>query len=134
VKRTFSREFKLSIVKEMQRGEQTVAQICRDNNVGQNVVRRWKREYEEQGDDAWQNAPPSGDVVWTGPTTTAIPANTAAAPPASHPGAGSLEDKRLIQQQQARIKALEAALGRSHLECEFLREVLSKKGSPLGTR
>lgn len=126
MKRTFSREFKLSIVKEMLLGEQTVAQICRDNNVGQNVVRRWKREYEEQGDAAWQNAPPAGDVVWTGPTTTAATA--------SQPGAGSAEDKRLIQQQQARIKALEAALGRSHLECEFLREVLVKKGSAPGTR
>jgi len=129
VKRTFSREYKLSIVKEMLRGEQTVAQISRDNNVGQNVVRRWKREYEEQGETAWQNAPPSGDVVWTGPTTTAAPAT-----PVSHPGTGTLEDKRLIQQQQARIKALEAALGRSHLECEFLREVLEKKGSALRTR
>jgi len=129
VKRTFSREYKLSIVKEMLRGEQTVAQICRDNNVGQNVVRRWKREYEEQGEAAWQNAPPGGDVVWTGPTTTAT-----SALPASRPSAGSANDQRLIQQQQARIAALEAALGRSHLECEFLREVLSKKGSPLRTR
>jgi transposase-like protein len=126
VKRTFSREYKLSIVKEMLRGEQTVAQICRDNNVGQNVVRRWKREYDEQGETAWQSSPPAGDVVWTGPTTTATPT--------SSPGSTSADERRLIQQQQARIAALESALGRSHLECEFLREVLSKKGSLLVKR
>ena len=61
-------------------------------------------------------------MVWTGPTTTAAPSTD------------SVDDKRLIQQQQMRIAALEAALGRSHLENEFLREVLSKMGSVPGKR
>jgi hypothetical protein len=49
VKRTFSREYELPIVKEILWGEQPVLRIRRDKNVGQYAVRRWKREYEESG-------------------------------------------------------------------------------------
>jgi len=34
-----------------------------------------------------------------------------------------------VQTPEARMRELEASLGRAHLEIEFLREALSKKGS-----
>lgn len=118
MKRSYSRDFKLRVVKQILLGEKSIAQICRENNIGDNVIRRWKQEYEELGESAWQNSPATGGVVWLDPVTTSVP------------GSELLCEKRLIQEQQSRISSLEQALGRSHLECEFLREVLSKKGCP----
>jgi transposase-like protein len=54
VKRSYSRDYKLRIVKQILTGQMSIAQICRENNLGENVVRRWKHEYEEQGEAGWR--------------------------------------------------------------------------------
>lgn len=98
-KRSFSREFKLQVTRQLATGEKRLAQVCREHDLCQTLVRRWREQYEQDGENAWLDQQP-GHV----------------APDA-----------------QARIAALEAALGRAHLENEFLRqalEVLAKKGSP----
>ena len=100
-KRSFSREFKLQVVRQLVTGEKRISQVCREHDLCQTLVRRWREQYEQDGEHAWREAQ-SGQV-----------------------GANA----------QARIAALEAALGRAHLENEFLRqalEVLAKKGSPSG--
>lgn len=100
-KRSFSREFKLQVVRQLVTGEKRISQVCREHDLCQTLVRRWREQYEQDGEHAWREAQ-SGHVA----------ANA-----------------------QARIAALEAALGRAHLENEFLRqalEVLAKKGSPSG--
>jgi transposase len=99
VKRTFSREFKLQVVRQLARGEKRIAQVCREHGLCQTLVRRWREQYETAGENAWLN---QQEVA------------TASIEPAQ------------------RIAALEAALGRAHLEIDFLRhslEVVRKGGS-----
>jgi len=98
-KRTFSREFKLQVVRSLLTGEKRLAQVCREHDLSETLVRRWRDQYDQQGELAWVEGVGSPQ----GPST-----------------------------DQARIAALEAALGRAHLENEFLRravETLTKKGS-----
>ena len=99
-KRTFSREFKLQVVRSLLLGEKRLAQVCREHDLSETLVRRWRDQYDQRGEHAWL------DEVGAAPST-----------------------------DQARISALEAALGRAHLENEFLRravEALAKKGSASG--
>ena len=51
--RTFSREFKLSLVKAIANGQKTNTQICREHLIDQSVLTRWKREYRDRGDAAF---------------------------------------------------------------------------------
>ena len=51
--RTFSREFKFAIVREIMRGERGPVQICRQHGLNERVVLRWRREVAERGDDAF---------------------------------------------------------------------------------
>lgn len=71
----------------------------------ENVLRRWKEQYEAQGENAWQEALVVARSA--GNTTEAT--------------------------DKARLKELEAALGRAHLEIEFLRFALEKRVRAAGT-
>ena len=51
--RVFSREFKLTLVKAIANGEKTNTQVCREHNIDQSVLTRWKREYRDRGDAAF---------------------------------------------------------------------------------
>ncbi len=105
VKRVFTREFKLSVARQLVSGEKRISQICREHGLCESVVRRWKLQYESSGESAWtENAQPR--VV----TTEGIDEATTLA---------------------SRVKELEAALGRAHLEIEFLKLALEKKPLPL---
>src|SRR5215208_3830649 len=98
-KRTFGREFKLQVTRQLVRGEKRLAQLCREYGLCETLVRRWREQYEAAGENAWLNQ-------------QAV--DTASIEPAQ------------------RIAALEAALGRAHLEIDFLRhslEVVRKGGS-----
>jgi transposase len=91
MKRTFSREFKLQVVRQLISGEKRLAQLCREHGLCQTLLRRWRDQYQAHGENAWRD-----------PETT-----------------------RLIgEDPQARIAALEAALGRATLENQFLRHAL----------
>jgi transposase-like protein len=91
VKRSFSREFKLHVVRQLVSGEKRLAQLCREYSLCQTLLRRWRDQYEAHGENAWREPDPAR--------------------------AGDGEP-------QARIAALEAALGRATLENEFLRQAL----------
>lgn len=41
----FTGEFKQSVVQQL--GTRSIAEICREHNIHQNVLYRWKREYEK---------------------------------------------------------------------------------------
>lgn len=57
--RTFTREFKLEVVRQVERGERRPAQICREHNLTDGVLWRWRREYSERGEAAF--SPPAPD-------------------------------------------------------------------------
>lgn len=44
-KRAYIREFKLSVLAELQ--DKTIAQVSKKHNVHPSVIRRWRREYKE---------------------------------------------------------------------------------------
>ena len=57
--RVFSREFKLSVVRQVVSGEKRAAQICREHGLGESLLLRWRREYEARGEAAFTPHHPS---------------------------------------------------------------------------
>lgn len=51
--RTFSREFKLGVVREIAAGSKRPAQACREYQIAESLLLRWRREYEERGEEAF---------------------------------------------------------------------------------
>lgn len=51
--RVHSREFKLTVCRQAQSSEKRPAQICREHNLDQSVLARWRKEFQERGE---QNA------------------------------------------------------------------------------
>jgi transposase-like protein len=103
MKRTFSREFKLQVARQVSTGEQRLAQLCREHSLCQTLVRKWKQQYELFGDRAWP-----------------VNNGTRVSLPVPEPTA------------EERIATLEAALGRAHLEIELLQRALKKGVSAPG--
>jgi transposase len=101
-KRVFDREFKLQVVRQLLGGEKRLAQLCREHQLSETLVRRWKEQYEQDGEDAW---PDTASLV-------------------------------VRPDQEQRVRELEAALGRAHLENELLRRALreAEKGGSLPPR
>lgn len=56
--RTFTREFKLAVVHEVESGARRPAQVCREHGLAETVLWRWRREYAARGEAAF--APPAG--------------------------------------------------------------------------
>ena len=55
-RRTFSAEFKFETVIEVLRGEKSAAQICRERDISENLLSRWKQEFVERGVEIFQKA------------------------------------------------------------------------------
>ena len=51
--RTFSREFKLEVCRQITSGERRPAQICREHDLAESLLLRWRREYAARGDAAF---------------------------------------------------------------------------------
>jgi transposase len=51
--RTFTREFKLDVVRQVTSGAKRPAQVCREHQLGESLLARWRREYEERGEAAF---------------------------------------------------------------------------------
>ena len=51
--RSFTREFKLEIVRQVERGERRPAQICREHQLSDGVLWRWRREVADRGEAAF---------------------------------------------------------------------------------
>ncbi len=57
--RVHSREFKLSVVRQVTSGEKRPAQVCREHGIGEGLLLRWRREYEARGEAAFTRAQPA---------------------------------------------------------------------------
>jgi putative transposase len=51
--RTFSRAFKLTVVRQLASGEKRPAQMCREHNLSNSMVSRWQQEYDAHGEEAF---------------------------------------------------------------------------------
>lgn len=56
--RNHSREFKLAVVRQVVAGEKRPAQVCREHQLAESLLLRWRKEYEARGETAF--APPEG--------------------------------------------------------------------------
>lgn len=55
--RTFSRKFKLDIVRQIASGEKRVAQICREHSLAESLVNRWRKAVRERSAAAFSSQP-----------------------------------------------------------------------------
>ena len=53
LRRTHTREFKLECCRQVVTGQKRPAQICREHNLSESVLLRWRREYEARGEAAF---------------------------------------------------------------------------------
>jgi putative transposase len=51
--RVHSREFKLQVVRQLASGEKRPAQVCREYQLANSVLARWRAEYAERGEAAF---------------------------------------------------------------------------------
>ncbi len=63
--RVHSREFKLSVVRQVASGEKRPAQVCREHGIGEGLLLRWRREFEVRGEAAFTPTQPSGAEALT---------------------------------------------------------------------
>lgn len=57
--RTFSQEFKLEVVRQVASGEKRPSQICREHQLAESLLLRWRRQYEAYGERAFTPGPKS---------------------------------------------------------------------------
>ena len=53
-KRVHSRDFKLEVVRQIAAGQKRPAQACREYGLAESVISRWRKEYQERGEAAFQ--------------------------------------------------------------------------------
>ncbi len=51
--RSFTREFKLEIVRQLSVGTKRPAHVCREYGLADSVLSRWRKEYAEHGEAAF---------------------------------------------------------------------------------
>jgi len=59
--RTYTREFKLQLCRQAATGEKRPAQLCREHNLAESVLLRWRKEYDAHGEAAFTERQPSSD-------------------------------------------------------------------------
>ncbi len=57
--RTFTREFKLDVARQVVTGAKRPAQACREYEIADSLLMRWRKEYEERGEEAFTPRQPS---------------------------------------------------------------------------
>lgn len=98
--RRFNRDFKLALCERIVLGDISKAQACREHALSNGMLDRWVDQYTVLGDRAF---PASGN---------------------------NPDDVPLARSELARMKELEALVGRLTLENEFLKTAI-KKGAKL---
>ena len=58
-RRNHTREFKLQCCRQAATGQKRPAQICREHNLSESVLLRWRKEYEARGEAAFTEKQPS---------------------------------------------------------------------------
>ena len=51
--RMHTREFKLNVVRQLASGEKRPAQVCREYQLADGMLARWRKEYQQRGEDAF---------------------------------------------------------------------------------
>ena len=51
--RTFTREFKLDLCRQVHSGQKRPAHICREHQLTEGLLLRWRHEYDQRGEAAF---------------------------------------------------------------------------------
>lgn len=51
--RTHTRELKLAVCQQIENGHKRPAQVCREHQLAQTLLLRWRNEYKERGEHAF---------------------------------------------------------------------------------
>jgi len=94
--RTFTREFKLEVVRQLANGTKRPAQVCREHQLSDSLLARWRHEYAERGEAAF--TPRAG----TGIDASATPLETRIAELERFCGQLALENAALKKALQSR--------------------------------
>ena len=70
--RTFTREFKLEIVRQLASGAKRPAQVCREHQLSDSLLARWRHDYAERGEAAFSPRSGTGSDVSATPLETRI--------------------------------------------------------------
>jgi putative transposase len=62
-KRVHSREWKREIVRQVTTGQKRPAQACREYGLAESVLSRWRKEYQERGEAAFQSPQADGSTT-----------------------------------------------------------------------
>lgn len=62
-RRSFDREFKLTLMHQLASGEKRPGQVCREYQLSPSLLKRWREQYEEHGESAWPDPRPEGVEV-----------------------------------------------------------------------
>ena len=60
-RRKHTREFKLQCCRQAATGEKRPAQICREHNLSESVLLKWRKEYDARGEAAFSEKQLSGN-------------------------------------------------------------------------
>ena len=60
-RRNHTTEFKLECCRQVATGQKRPAQICREHNLSESVLLRWRKEYDARGEAAFTEKQPSGE-------------------------------------------------------------------------
>lgn len=55
-RRSFNREFKLAVCRDIELGLKSKAQVCREHDLAPSLLDRWTEQYERKGEEAFPNA------------------------------------------------------------------------------
>ena len=61
MKRNHTREFKLECCQQVATGQKRPAQICREHNLSESVLLKWRKEYDARGEAAFSERQLSGN-------------------------------------------------------------------------
>jgi transposase len=61
LRRYHTRELKLQCCRQVATGEKRPAQICREHNLSESVLLKWRKEYEARGEAAFTEKQPSAN-------------------------------------------------------------------------
>ena len=64
--KTYTREFKLEVVRQIERGEKRAAQVCREYGLASGLVSRWRQEYTERGEPTFATTAPAASALELG--------------------------------------------------------------------
>jgi len=115
--RTFTREFKLDLCREVQSGHKRPAQLCREHLITEGLLLRWRREFEQRGEAAF-SAKDAPEV------------SAKDAPEVSAKDAPEVSAKDALEQKVAQ---LERFCGQLSLENTLLKKLVSTQRSPNDT-